>query len=92
VALEKMRLNFVQERLRHTVLAGLKAPPKKDEPDEPETALCLSTLKKCRLIGVPNYPIDHGLGPARRNGHSITLSVISEHASMMCLHRSNRAL
>lgn len=39
VALEKMRLIFVQENLRQTVLSGLKPPPPKGEPDEPEPAL-----------------------------------------------------
>ena len=39
VAMERMRLIFVEQHLRQGVLAGLKPPPPKDEPDEPEPAL-----------------------------------------------------
>ncbi|WP_144106629.1 hypothetical protein [Paraburkholderia sp. BCC1886] len=39
VAMEKMRLIFVEQNLRLGALAGLKPPPRKNEPDEPEPAL-----------------------------------------------------
>lgn len=39
VALEKMRLLFMEQNMRQGVLAGLKPPPRKDEPGEPEPAL-----------------------------------------------------
>lgn len=39
VAMEKMRLIFVEQNLRLGALAGLKSPPGKDEPGEPEPTL-----------------------------------------------------
>jgi hypothetical protein len=39
VAMEKMRLIFVEQNLRLGALAGLKPPPRNNEPDEPEPAL-----------------------------------------------------
>jgi hypothetical protein len=39
VALEKIRVLLNEQALRQRALAGLKPPPRKDEPDEPEAAL-----------------------------------------------------
>jgi hypothetical protein len=39
VALEKIRLLLNEQALRQRALAGLKPPPRKNEPDEPEPAL-----------------------------------------------------
>lgn len=39
IAMEKMRLIFVEQNLRLGALAGLKPPPRRNEPDEPEAAL-----------------------------------------------------
>jgi hypothetical protein len=39
VAMEKIRLLLMEQGLRTKALAGLKPPPKKNEPDEPEPAL-----------------------------------------------------
>jgi hypothetical protein len=39
VALEKIRLLLNEQGLRQRALAGLKPPPRKNEPDEPEPAL-----------------------------------------------------
>ncbi|KXV03240.1 hypothetical protein CR51_18855 [Caballeronia megalochromosomata] len=40
VAMEKIRLLLVEQGLRQSALAGLKVAPRRDEPDEPEPALC----------------------------------------------------
>jgi hypothetical protein len=39
VAMEEMRLIFDGQHLRQGVLTGIKLPPGKDEPEEPEPAL-----------------------------------------------------